>query len=197
MKNIHEIFPLSNEEGSPTDTINSELMNDMCKNGELVKPSNFDEILKGHKDYLKEAGINGKWQTLLAAGLTLAIYIGNGSQKYHQACFRNMNLTLLTLSNTDLICVDFTNVFYEGGTFKNSIVKNSMFIDSILSKVDFSYADLSKCDFSRSIMTNCNFTGANLSGCDFENCDLTGSTFTNAILTGSRFPGAKLENVIY
>lgn len=191
-----KIFPLSNQKGGRTDNINAELMHSISQRSKPLTPDEFNEQYLKHKKYLQLTDKEARWETLVAAGLTLAIFMGGKSDEFPQASFHNENLTLLNFENIDLSCINFVNIYYPNGNFKNCVVYNSMFIDSVLDNTDFSGADLRKCDFSRSLMRNCNFTGADLRGADFENCDLTGSIFVNVQLENSRFPGAILDNIV-
>jgi len=196
MDRYSKIFPLSDQKGGKTDNIDAKLMHSMSEKSTPVTSDAFTNMHQSHLGFLQLTDEDARWETIVVSGLTLAIFMGGRNEKFPQASFHNANLTSLLLEDLNLSCVNFANIFYPNGTFKNSRVYNSMFIDSFLDNTDFSGADLRKCDFSRSLMRNCNFTNADLRGADFENCDLTGSIFVNVQLENSRFPDAILEKIV-
>jgi len=194
--NKEEFFPFSSQPGAAS-ALNQELMHQMSENTAPIHSAQFEQMLNDHQIFVDNGGKGGKWQSLEVAGLTFALYIGTSAQIGKQASFLNCNLSLLHLSGLNMECIDFVNIYYKNGSFRNSNLRNCIFIDSILVNVDFSGADLSDSDFSRSLMMDCNFCDSNLSNCDFENCNLANSNFKGSNTSGSRFPGAVLDNVMF
>jgi hypothetical protein len=191
-----EIFPLCAEEGSSTDTINSELIYSMTESTTPISKKEFQKIIEAHNLFLSSGGVGGTWQTLLVSGLVLGIYFGVNAKEGEQAQFAGKILTDLDLKNKSLSFINGIGMICRKLNFLKSDLKNGLFTDSYFEGSCFEEANLSGCDFSRSRMTECSFKNADLSGADFENCDLTGSDFRGAILTGSRFPGAILNNIL-
>ncbi len=196
-KEIENIFPLSNQKGSPAENINTALMNEMARKNKKLTDAELEKILIEHLDFIVNGGIGGKWETLLTSGLVFGIYTGAKAKSGKQADFYQKCLSNFDLSWKKLATANFIGSVGEKVNASYSNFENAIFTDSCWKNSNFEYSDLRKVDFSRGDFSYCNFRYCNLQETDFENCNLTGADFTGAYLKNSRFPGAILKNVKY
>jgi uncharacterized protein YjbI with pentapeptide repeats len=188
-------FPLAGQPGSPIEDILSEVMRGLAESAEPMRGSELEKIIRDHQLFISDGGIGGRWETFIAGGLIIGIYVGVSGLQGQQADLHQRKLNGFSLNNLELPASNFLGVIAESVDFRNSNLSHCLFTDSYLKQANFEGANLSYSDFSRSGMQGCNFKNADLQGADFENCDCSDADFTGANLTGSRFPGANLSNV--
>ncbi|MFK7771998.1 MAG: pentapeptide repeat-containing protein [Saprospiraceae bacterium] len=160
----------------------------MAENGMQISPSELEEIIERHHQFLMSGGVGGSWQVLEIRGIVTAFYQNKiESTEGEQAIFERKNLTNLSFEKMELPFSNCCSAFAEGVNFSNSNFERSIFTDAFLQNANFHNSIFTKLDFSRSDLRNVNFENADLRNADFENADLRGANFNYAKLEGANF----------
>ncbi len=191
-------FPLSDQPGAPTGTLERDLMRNLAQSSAAVTKETWKKILKKHRGFLDEGGAGGVFHSLEAGGLVLAVYAGApGGQRDDQANLQRKRLAEgFDAKKAHLPWASGCGMFAEKVDFSGANLGHGNYTDAFMAGARFDGAILACSDFSRAEFTGASFRDADLTGADFENTDLRGADFTGAKLDGARFPGAKLDGVI-
>ena len=190
---LKDKFPLCDQVRFIENKINHFGLRQMAENGEKNSPSELEEIMGKHHQFLMSGGIGGNWTVLEIRGIVTAFYENEiETIEGEQAIFERKNLTNLSFEKIELPFSNFCSTFAERVNFSNSIFEKSIFTDAFLQGANFNNTILTSVDFSRSDLRNVNFQNADLRNADFENCDLQGANFQNSKLEGASFVGSIL-----
>jgi uncharacterized protein YjbI with pentapeptide repeats len=185
---LKDKFPLCDQVRLIENKINHLGLRQMAENGEKISPSELEEIIGKHHQFLMSGGVGGTWKVLEIRAIVTAFYENEiETTEGEQAAFERKNLTNLSFEKIELPFSNFCSTFAEGVIFSNSIFEKSIFTDAFLQDASFNNSILTNVDFSRSDLRNVNFEDADLRNTDFEDCDLRGANFENAKLEGASF----------
>lgn len=190
-----DVFPLSDQPGNDSSSINSQKMRLMAERGVQPDQELLQKMMEEHHEFLASGGAGGKWKTLQVTDIVIGFYEFEYQGTAQQANFEKMNLTKIELKNMEFPFSNFCGVFAPSINFESANLSYSLFTDSTLLEASFQNSRLRNVDFSRSDLSGVDFSGADLSGADFENCILKNANFEGARFTTARFPGANLQNI--
>ncbi len=181
-------FPLCDQVRFFENKVNRTGLRQMAENGEKFSPSELEEIIEKHHQFLMSSGAGGNWKVLEIKGIVTAFYENEiETTEGEQAIFERKNLTKLSFEKIELPFSNFCSAYAEGVSFSNSIFEKSVFTDAFLQGASFNNSIFTNVDFSRSDLRNADFENADLRNVDFENCDLRGANFENTKLEGASF----------
>lgn len=190
---LKDKFPQCDQVRFLQNKINHAGLRQMAENGEQVSPSELEEIIEKHHQFLMSGGVGGSWKVLEIRGIVTAFYQNKiETTEGEQAIFERKNLTNLSFEKIELPFSNCCSAYAEGVNFSNSIFEKSIFTDAFLQNSNFYNSTLTCVDFSRSDLRNANFENSDLRNADFENCDLRGANFKNAKMEGASFVGSIL-----
>ncbi len=147
------------------------------------------DTLKSHMNALADLrfyrGTDASYRLL--GQMKRLIELGVSSFQLPEAALNNVEISDLTLRDSNLRAANFANTTLNRVTFENCECDAAIFAGS-----RFQHATLRNVKIRRA-----KFQDARLNGCDFSNCELQRADFTNADLRSAIFRGVDCQGVTF
>ncbi len=190
-------FPEADQPGHAAEGLDRALMRQLAEAAPRLTPDALAEILSEHARFLLQGGEHGRWQSLQAGGIAMAVYECRQETTASQASFHLKRLPEVLPRAIRLPHASFCVAWGQGADLSASNLSDSTFTDAFFRDACFDGAYLRGVDFSRADLRGASFRGADLKDADFEGSDLQGADFSGALhLDQARFPGANLHDVV-